>query len=245
MTKEAPWFYCPDLAQGGSQCLLPPEEAAHALGSLRLGPGEGLTLFDGRGRVARARVAEADRRRRHLACRAEAGQRQAPPPRRMLAAALPKGDRQAVMLDMATQLGMTVFQPLVCERSVVRPQAGAARRWRRICLEACKQSRRAWLPEIRAPLSLAEALARAQDWDKWLAHPGGGVPPAGGPGGGAVMLCIGPEGGFTDAEVEAARRAGARPLSLGGAVLRVETAAVAALVCAAGWPAEGGEARGV
>lgn len=235
--KSAHWFFCPDLAARESLQVLPPEEADHALGVRRLGVGDAVTLFDGRGRLARGAIREADRRRRHLAVHVGGVQRQDPPPRRLLAAALPKGDRQAVMLDMATQLGMTIFQPLICERSVVKPQAGAARRWRRVCLEACKQSRRAWLPEIRAPLSLAEALARAEDWDKWLAHPGGGVPPAAGPGGGAVMLCIGPEGGFTDAEVETARRAGARPVSLGGAVLRVETAAVAALVCAAGGPA--------
>ncbi|MFB3088665.1 MAG: 16S rRNA (uracil(1498)-N(3))-methyltransferase [Acidiferrobacterales bacterium] len=69
----------------------------------------------------------------------------APQPRIELACALPKGGRQSILLEMATQLGINVFWPLQCERSSVKPGATASRRWQRICVEACKQSRQGWL----------------------------------------------------------------------------------------------------
>ncbi|OGI44174.1 MAG: hypothetical protein A2V92_04650, partial [Candidatus Muproteobacteria bacterium RBG_16_65_31] len=177
-------------------------------------------------------------RRREIALRVEERRTEPPPkPPIHLACALPKGDRQAVLLDMATQLGMAGFTPLLCERSVVKPVGGALGRWRRICLEACKQSRRLHLPEIREAATPAEAAARAaaEGARIWIAHPSGGPASCNdaahaAPG---IVLLIGPEGGFTEKEVAQALSHGARPVSLGPAILRIETAAVALLATVA------------
>jgi 16S rRNA (uracil1498-N3)-methyltransferase len=149
-----------------------------------------------------------------------------------LACALPKGDRQQVLLDMATQLGMTRFTPLDCARSVVKPGANSPARWRKICLEACKQSRRLYLPAIEATSTLPDAARRAtaEGSQVWLAHPAAqavSITTAINQPVNDVTLLVGPEGGFTETEIEQAVAAGARPLTLGTSILRIETAAVA------------------
>lgn len=148
-----------------------------------------------------------------------------------LACALPKGDRLGVLLDMAAQLGMTDFTPLSCERSIVKPGSGIRDRWVRICLAACKQSRRAYLPRLHAAASPAQASVAAQTAGHavWLADPGGAVPR---PTANGVLLLVGPEGGFTDVERNAVIAAGAQCVDLGAAILRVEAAAIALLVAA-------------
>ncbi len=230
-----PLFYCaplPDVV--GERVLLTGEEAGHALGARRLQVGSDIGLFDGQGTAARAVVTAVDRRRHTLEAKLTDRQRMpSPRPAVHLACALPKGDRAAVLLDMATQLGMVRFTPLVCARSVVKPGAHSAERWRRICLEACKQSRRFYLPEIEAPASPRELARRVPPGSLWVAHPAVDAAAAFiGPPTNTLTLLIGPEGGFTPQELEAVMTAGARPFSLGPAILRIETAAVAAVAAA-------------
>jgi 16S rRNA (uracil1498-N3)-methyltransferase len=225
MTND-PLFFCESLPPVGAVAQLRGDEARHAAGARRLKPGDTLLLFDGRGTIARARFqALGDRGREVEAVIEEHRQLPRPRPEVHLACALPKGDRAAVMLDMATQLGMASFTPLLCEHSVVKPGEGTLERLRRVCLEACKQSRRAWLPEIYAPATLAQMVAR--DGIKWIAHPDGKAvaelamaiqEP--------VTVLVGPEGGFTTPELEQAVTHGAHHVALGTTILRVETAAV-------------------
>lgn len=154
----------------------------------------------------------------------------APRPAVHLACALPKGDRQGVLLDMATQLGVTRFTPLVCARGVVKPNPNTLDRLRRICLEACKQSRRFYLPEIGEPLTPRELVRASAPGSLRIAHPSAdAVPLSAATGLNTLTLLIGPEGGFTDEEVQEAITAGARPFGLGTGILRIETAAIAAL----------------
>ena len=116
---------------------------------------------------------------------------------------------------------------------MVKPGAHSAERWRRICLEACKQSRRFYLPEIEAPASPRELARRVPPGSLWVAHPAvDAVAAFIGPPTNTLTLLIGPEGGFTPQELEAVMAAGGRPFSLGPAILRIETAAVAALAAA-------------
>jgi 16S rRNA (uracil1498-N3)-methyltransferase len=227
-------FYAEFLPLPGERLTLDGDEAHHAMGARRLRPGDALELFDGRGAQARARLIALDSKRRELQLEIDTRtETRRPVPAVHLACALPKGDRQSVLLDMATQLGMQRFTPLECERSVVQPGANSADRWRRICLEACKQSRRLHLPQIDAaatPPTVAAAATAAGN-AVLIAHPSGdGV--------GAVMarqsridvtFLVGPEGGFTEAEVAHAVANGARAVQLGDAILRIETAAAALL----------------
>ncbi|NIO42775.1 MAG: RsmE family RNA methyltransferase, partial [Burkholderiales bacterium] len=145
-----------------------------------------------------------------------------------------KGERQATLLDMATQLGMTAFKPLICERSIVRPRTSAKQRWRRLCIEACKQSRRPYLPLIHDPAPPAEVIdqASAIGYKVWVAHPTGAplvmgdLPVSIAD---ALLLMVGPEGGFSEHEISQIVAAGAQPVSLGRTILRIETAAIALL----------------
>lgn len=230
-----PLFFLESLPETGVTATLAGEEAHHAIAARRLKAGDTLWLFDGRGTLARATLIEIAARRRELALRVE--ERRTEPPAKpsiRLACAPPKGDRAAVLLDMATQLGMARFTPLACEHSVVQPGANAATRWRRVCLEACKQSRRLHLPTIEESAVPAEVArrARAAGDSVWLAHPS---PQAATfeARGEALTILIGPESGFTEAEVRACVEAGAKVFTLGAAILRIETAAVAALAVVA------------
>ncbi|TAM48453.1 MAG: 16S rRNA (uracil(1498)-N(3))-methyltransferase [Gammaproteobacteria bacterium] len=230
-----PLFYCPDLPDVvGSRAVLTGDEAGHALGARRLQLHDDIGLFDGRGTAARAVVTAVDRRRKTLEAKLTDRRRiPAPRPAVHLACALPKGDRAAVLLDMATQLGMVRFTPLLCARGVVKPNPNTLDRLRRICLEACKQSRRFYLPELDAPLTPRELARASAPGNLWIAHPAAGaVPLSAAANANMLTLLIGPEGGFTDEEVQEVIAAGACPFSLGSGILRIETAAIAALALA-------------
>jgi len=229
-----PLFYAEQLAEPGATLTLTGDEARHAAASRRLQAGETLWLFDGRGGLVRTTLLHISGRGRALDLRIEERRAEPPPkPAIHLACALPKGDRQGTLLDMVTQLGMTEFTPLACERSVVRPGANSAERWRRICLEACKQSRRPYLPILHASATPQEMLARdaGRANSVWIAHPSAAavaVSHAVEQNASAdVTILVGPEGGFTEEEIERTAAAGARPIALGSAILRIETAAVA------------------
>lgn len=229
-----PMFYFPGLSEAVDTATLDPQEAGHAASARRLDIGDRICLFDGQGTLGHATVSAVNRRARILEARVE--QRlhvPAPRPRIELACALPKGDRQAVLLDIATQLGMIVFTPLECERSAVKRTAAVNRRWQRICLEACKQSRRAYLPAVRNPGRPAEVVGEAARAGRtiWVAHPSemSRSLDHGDESADALLVVVGPEGGFTDEEVLQMQRAGAHIISLGSAMFRVETAAIALL----------------
>ena len=224
-----PMFFCESLPPAGEIAQLRDDEARHATAARRLKAGDTLWLFDGRGGIARARLQAVHDRGRTLDAIIEEQQQQpAPAPPLHLVCALPKGDRAAVLLDMATQFGMTSFTPLLCERSVVDPGAGTIERLRRVCLESCKQSRRAHVPVIQSPTTLANVFQ--YDDEKLVAHPGGKPVHAVAyaldrP----LTLVVGPEGGFSDAEIDYMLAGGATQVALGPTILRVEAAALALL----------------
>jgi 16S rRNA (uracil1498-N3)-methyltransferase len=148
----------------------------------------------------------------------------------VLASAVAKGDRQRVLLDMTTQLGIEAYVPLICERSAARPESHNVDRWTRVCVEACKQSHNPHLPDIRpiqTPAGFASTMKDA-GVPIYMAYPQGDpkTPPCSVD---RVAVCIGPEGGFSRREVSELIGAGAAPWSLGPNILRIETAAVAAV----------------
>lgn len=240
-----PLFYAEQLAEPGAILVLEGDESHHAAASRRLQHGDTLWLFDGNGSVARATLLRNMEHGRTLELRIEERRTEpAPQPVIHLASALPRGDRQQVLLDMTTQLGMTRFTPLDCERSVVKPGANSAVRWKKICLEACKQSRRLYLPSIETASRAQDVVERAtaEGNSVWIAHPSAqavAIPVAFSRKVKSVTLLVGPEGGFTDTEIEQTIAAGAKLLALGSSILRIETAAVA-LVAAFALTAEPG-----
>ena len=150
-----------------------------------------------------------------------------------LAVALPKGDRQKWLIEKAVELGVTRLVPIKTARSVAQPVEQALTRLGRSVIEASKQCGRNRLMAIAPAADWGDYLAVAEGAAcRWLAHP---EDPAGPTGANpwsqlaqaeAVHLTVGPEGGFTDEEVQQACAAGWRLVGLGPRILRIETAAI-------------------
>jgi 16S rRNA (uracil1498-N3)-methyltransferase len=221
---SAAWFHVPSLADAGI-VWIPKDEAKHALGARRLGPGDAVTLFDGSGHVGAGVVTD---QRRHDGALAIDVMSVATAPRAQpivhLACAIPKGDRSATLIESCMPFEPASITALECERSVQRMSPNLAARLDRIALESCKQSRQPWSCAIGAEVS-PEAAVRASPGRALILHPGGTPLRQALQGIEAVTVLIGPEGGFSDREVAACESAGAARVGLGGAILRIELAA--------------------
>ncbi len=221
-----PSFYHPELSSSDSLILLAQNEASHAVKSRRLRVGDSVRVFDGQGVVASAKIVAAERREVALEL-IDVMQRPKPDNALVIACAVPKGDRQKIMLDMLTQLGVSGIIPLRCERSVTRFSPNMADRWRRVMIEACKQSQNPWLPSISDEIAFNELLKNAErpliyaDVTGDAAHSAFSAT-------NDVTVLIGPEGGFSNAEINQLKRRSAQALSLGGHILRTEAATVVA-----------------
>ena len=222
-------FYTPSPLSVGSIVLDGPE--AHHLSHVRrLGIGDEALLFNGDGREYRAIVASIAKREVELniievnASDREIGFRL------QVACALPKGDRLDFLIEKLTELGATDFTPLLAERSIVVARESKIEKLQRAVIESSKQCGRNVLMNIHSPLRFVEwcGLDNLPE-SRWIAHPGGesiALRPIAKSG---VAIAIGPEGGFTDQEVSAAMQAGFCRVSLGPRILRIETAALAAV----------------
>ncbi|MBZ9711757.1 16S rRNA (uracil(1498)-N(3))-methyltransferase [Deinococcus multiflagellatus] len=207
--------------------VLGPGEARH-LHVLRLRPGDEVRVFDGQGHEARATLAELDEGRAVLTLgEPVSGAAETPFPL-TLGAALLKGDKLSDVVRAATELGVAQVQLLVTARADVRdigPQK--LERLNRVAQEASKQSRRAVVPPVLAPVPLAAFQPAGQ---VLVAQPGAAARVAEVVAWHAPLTVItGPEGGLTEAEVTALSARGAHAVTLGPRILRAETAPVALL----------------
>lgn len=211
-------------------------EAAHRIARvLRLPPGAEVSLFDGSGRSWPATVAAVQGRTVRLTIGRSVQHPPAAPT--VLLAGMIRPNRFEWLIEKAAELGVTALVPVVCARSAVRPaEIGPSRleRWQRLAVEAAEQCGRVTIPDLRPPETFVAALTVRAGRLFVAAEPAhGAAPPLGaalrGIADAPVSLLTGPEGGFTAHEIEQARNAGARPVSLGPLILRAETAAVAAL----------------
>ena len=234
-------FFAPALDLGDDTLALPKDEAEHLTRVLRLGVGETIAVFDGRGHEFLARVATIGRRREvsvQLLSRTEPAAESAVP--LTLAQAVLKGEKMDDVVRDAVMLGIAAVQPLVTKRTEVTVAAllrGArVDRWKRIALASVKQSRRAVLPEIRTPLTFETYLAEPRpSLSIMLVEPGAGASvetlsvlraeptPA------DAAILVGPEGGWIDGECAAARDRGVRLITLGHRTLRADAVPVAAV----------------
>jgi len=201
-------------------------ETHHAGKVLRLRPGDEVLGLDGAGSAWTLRLVAMERAGPLLEPTGEVRREPPPAPRVEVALALPKAGRAEDMVDRLTQLGVGAVLPTWFERTQGPDRELSPRRRERLeraAREACKQCGRLWLPELGDPGPLGQRLGGTCA----VLDPGAGIRlvdwRAGAPG--DVRLVIGPEGGLTDAEREAALAAGATPVSLPGPILRIETAA--------------------
>jgi len=231
-------FFAPALDPGDEWVALPKDEAEHLTRVLRLGTGDTVSVFDGRGREFLARVVAASRRDVKVELLSRVDSPPEPIVALTLAQAVLKGDKMDDVVRDAVMLGVASVQPLVTHRSetTVAALLRGARpdRWRRVALASVKQSGRAVLPEIRTPLSFEHYLDEPASLRLMLVEPGGvhteriGVLRAERVPHDAALM-VGPEGGWTDAEAEAARAKGVRLLALGPRTLRSDAVPVAAV----------------
>jgi 16S rRNA (uracil1498-N3)-methyltransferase len=238
-------FYAPPaaFAPDGAAVVLSAEESRHLRDVLRLRAGDEAFVFDGEGREFACAVAEAGgrgaREARLEVRRAVEPQRPESPLDLTLAVGLLKGEKFDLVVQKATELGVSRVVPVLTKRADVRPRgergdASRAERWRRLALEAAKQSGRARVPAVESPAGFDAFVAvapREGELRLLFAERGGtGLDAAAGelsaPPTAAVAL-VGPEGGWDDAELDDARRRGWLLVTLGGRTLRAETAAIA------------------
>jgi 16S rRNA (uracil1498-N3)-methyltransferase len=239
-----PRFLVPDLAANQS-IELPENEAHHASRVLRCNRGDSVTLFDGLGHEGSAEVTHVDKR---YVCVQVGSLSFAPKDHNNqlhLAVALPKGDRQRSVIEKLIELGVDSLIPLHSARSVALIDEDNSERIHRFAIEACKQSGRNRLMQIRKPMSLDALLASESAKNRWVLHPNHdqypilSIPEATRRQSATVsrelVFCIGPEGGFTNIEIDTAVQHGATLLTLGDRILRVETAVCTAAILGSLW----------
>lgn len=211
-------------------------DRAHYLGRvLRVTGGQPLVLFNGDGSDYAAEVVEVGRSEVLVRVRSRLPALRESPLAVTVVQAVSRGERMDQTLQKCTELGVSGFQPLLSDRVEVRLGGSRlARRmahWSQVVVGACEQSGRARLPALAEPLTLEQWLAQAApagmarlvlapDADRRAAD----VPAAPG-----FELAVGPEGGFSDAELDGMRARGVVAVRLGPRVLRTETAAPAAV----------------
>src|SRR2546423_1030550 len=229
------------FAHDGARVVLSSEESRHLRDVLRLRAGDEAFVFDGEGREFACEVSEpGGRGQAGLEVRGRVEpQRPESPLDFTLAVALLKGEKFDLVVQKATELGVSRVAPVLTKRADVRlrDEREAERRverWRRLALEAAKQSGRARVPVVAGPVafdSLAAVAPRADELRALFAERGGvgldslPVDVESGPAAAATAL-VGPEGGWDDEEIELARSHGWAIITLGGRTLRAETAAV-------------------
>jgi 16S rRNA (uracil1498-N3)-methyltransferase len=235
------FFISAETWNAGTLSLAGPE-AHHARDVLRMRVGERIVLFNGRGHEITAEIVdlgvdEIVLRKLHEAetprvrCRIVLGQ------------AIPKGKNMDLIVQKAVEIGAAEIAPIISDRTIVQVDSESAAqkqsKWQQIAVEAAKQCGQNWLPHVRAPRKLSESFSAPGDGSFDLQLIGSLQP-------GAqhlkkilaeystehqhrprsVLMLVGPEGDFTPAELELARRHGCQPITLGPIILRVETAAI-------------------
>ena len=230
-----PRFYCPQPLVPGTTIDLP-EAVAHHIAVVRLAPGELITLFNGEGGEVQASIVSVAKRSVTAAIQTHIAREVELPYAVTLAQALPEASKMDWIIEKAIELGAAGIVPLAAQRCVVRLSSERAEKklahWQGIIVSASEQSGRNRLAQL-APLQEFNQWSRQQDLHQriiltpraeqsladWARH----QPPQ------AVTVMVGPEGGFTEAEEQAAIAAGAIGLAMGPRILRTETAGLTAL----------------
>lgn len=225
-------FFLPAHLLTANPLILPDTIAHQVRDVLRMRGGDEIILLDNAGWQYRCTLGEISRR---LVSVHVLDKTSAPPEPRTqitLYQGLPKKDKFEWILQKCTELGVARFVPVFTQRTVPDQMTPTKRtRLERIITEAAEQSRRGRLPELRDPMPFEQAIAESGQFSVALipyeaeqqARLGDKLPTEAD----SIALFIGPEGGFSVQEIEAAKTAGVQPISLGPRILRTETAAIA------------------
>jgi len=230
-------FYVPSIRINKNIATITGSEQHHLRNVLRLEHGDTIRIIDGKGSVCFGKIREinAESTDTKILNYEFHGNNT---PSLTLFQALPKNDKMELILQKTTELGVTRIVPMSTERSLQNPSENRCERWHRIVLSATKQCKRAWLPELDEVQEFDESLNMMQKyalslifWENEKQHiktvlkEKTKVE--------SIAFLVGPEGGFTDMEVNAAIEKGCIPVTIGSNILRTETAAIAGITAAA------------
>ncbi len=216
-------------------------DARHISKVLRMQPGDELQLVSDDGVSAIAEIAAIDAESVIVHCKEKLAESHEPAVRLVLAQGLAKGEKMDFIIQKAVEMGAYSVVPVAMEHSVVRLDGAKAQkkveRWQKIAEAAAKQSKRDIIPQVQQVQTMAQMLAANDCETKIIAYEcedkkslrtalqeakqAHSLS--------SLLLIIGPEGGISEAELVAARAAGAVPVSLGRRILRAETAGLVAI----------------
>jgi 16S rRNA (uracil1498-N3)-methyltransferase len=226
-----------------STLLLYGDEHHHLSRVARIKPGEEVWLFDEQGTNYLAKVEEIKKDMTRLSI-LQILDKNKPKIKITLAQALLKSKKMDIIIQKSTELAVTNIIPVVTARTIVKVKEKIRKkieRWKKIALEAAKQSQRSFLPSILPPMSIEKLIERRREEKKLLLSENRGrylrdiliensgselkmQEPAS-----SVLILVGPEGGWTDEEEKYILNHGYEAVSLGGQILRAETAALCSL----------------
>jgi 16S rRNA (uracil1498-N3)-methyltransferase len=216
----------------GARLALPEDVAGHLVRVMRLGAGDSCVLFNGDGKDYDARIASISKKSLEAEIGSVRELRNESPLRIVLVQGIARGEKMDLVLQKSTELGVAGIVPVHGERGEVRLDGERAgkrlRHWRSVVVSACEQSGRARIPDVAAPRALADALADLPA-TRLLLDPQAMQPLPSSIIDNACALAIGPEGGWSPADIATLEAAGFVGARLGPRVLRTETAGLAAI----------------
>jgi 16S rRNA (uracil1498-N3)-methyltransferase len=220
----------------GAELLLPEDTANHLLRVLRLGEGDACVLFNGDGHDYPATITLAAKREARVRLGAPAAVNTESPRALILLQGIARGEKMDLILQKATELGISAIAPVNAERTEVKLDAQRMEKrvahWRSVIVSACEQSGRARVPALAAPQSLADAAAAVPEnalkltLDPQGEHRLSTLEAAADT---PLVVAIGPEGGWSPRDRQTLSAAGFQGLQLGPRILRTETAGLAAI----------------
>ncbi|MGE3465359.1 MAG: 16S rRNA (uracil(1498)-N(3))-methyltransferase [Pyrinomonadaceae bacterium] len=222
-------FFAPNESIASGSITLDADETRHLRDVLRLKTGDEVSVFDGTGGEFRCEIRSISKRSAELAL-LDRVEPSAPESSLdlSLAAAIINGDKYDLVIQKSVELGVTRFIPLNTARCDVKLKDAPKRveRWERIALEATKQCGRATVMRIEAPVGFNYLISNSDPASTLLFSEREGETLPTGAGFSKITAVIGPKGGWDDDELRAAAEAAFKIVTLGGRILRAETAAI-------------------
>lgn len=226
-----PFFYADEITSAGAELALDEATARHVNQVLRMKKGDRLCITNGKGKKLTAIIQEQHKKGCSVYMEEEWDVPMQQPSVTVALSLLKNTSRFEWFLEKATETGVSSIIPLICERT--ERTHFRFERMKNILVSAMLQSQQCWLPQLFDPASFKEWISRPQDTNKYIAHcletTKTGLAAAAGLTGDKV-ICIGPEGDFTPAEIDMAVHHRFTPVSIGNTRLRTETAGIAAAI---------------
>lgn len=228
-----PRIYQPGVLTPQQLLQLVDDAANHVGRVLRMAPGDALILFNGDGHDYPAVITDSGKKTVTVQINAKLENQVESPLKIHLGQGISRGDRMDFAIQKAVELGVTEITPLFTERCGVKLDAERLQKrteqWQKIAISACEQSGRSKVPTVHSAQNLDKWLGQPTEelkltLDPWAKDTIKTLTPVT-----ALRLVIGPEGGFSDREIQLTNSAGFVAVQLGPRVLRTETAALTAI----------------